>query len=258
MRAFFLIISFMFSWTLGIAQNITIRPENRNDTLSLWAQNNFPCPLTLSASPTKMDSTFKAYIPAQKERIIFQTHDPDENLFEELTETIDYQFVMGNPNAIHHDDYQYSLPFPEGESYMLTQGNKTDFTHNDRISNYAFDFSMPEGSLISAARGGVVGFVQEKNTEGGNDIKLMHNSNYIIVCHDDDTIAAYAHLQYDGAIVEVGDQVFAGQVIGFSGNTGFTTSPHLHFSVLIADRSIPIRFRNEYTILYEGEVYFNK
>lgn len=69
------------------------------------------------------------------------------------------------------------------------------------------------------------------------------------------TVATYAHLKKDGALVEIGDQVYAGQVIGFSGNTGYSTFPHLHFVVLKGKQSIPIRFRNQYTILYEGQVY---
>ena len=42
----------------------------------------------------------------------------------------------------------------------------------------------------------------------------------------------YAHLKFKGSLVEVGDRVKANQVIGLSGNTGYSTEPHLHFALL--------------------------
>jgi len=232
-----------------------VRPETTDDTLAFRVQNDLPCPITLSVSSTKLDTTFTAYLPKKKEHLLFRWPDPEGTFMTKLEQTFSYDFTLGNPNAIHDDRYEYNLPFPEGKSHVLTQGNKTDYTHNTRISKYAFDFAMPKGSYVAAARGGIVGFVEESHNLSGQDIRLMEKSNRIIVCHDDGTVAVYGHLKQNGAIVEVGDRVFAGQVIGLSGNTGFSTSPHLHFTVAIGDRSIPIRFRDEYTILYEGQSY---
>ncbi len=255
MRTLLCILLLLGLCMMGNAQHIVVRPESSNDTLSFHAQNDLPCPITLSASSKPLDTTFTAYIPDGQERMLFRWPNPQDTLMTKLEQTLNYNYILGDPDAVHDDRYEYNLPFPEGKSHVLTQGNKTDHTHNTKIANYAFDFAMPKGSYVAAARGGIVGFVEENNEIGGEDITLMNKSNRIMVCHDDGTIAAYAHLKKNGAIVEVGDRVFAGQVIGLSGNTGFTTSPHLHFTVLIADRSIPIRFRNEYTILYEGQTY---
>ena len=65
--------------------------------------------------------------------------------------------------------------------------------------------------------------------------------------HEDGAMSVYAHLKADGVLVRVGQHVRAGQQIGLSGNTGFTTGPHLHFAVQ-ANRgmrleSIPFRMR---------------
>ena len=58
-----------------------------------------------------------------------------------------------------------------------------------------------------------------------------YKTNIILIRHKDDTIAVYAHLSPAGALVEVGDQVKQGQLIGISGQSGYAIDPHLHFSV---------------------------
>ena len=69
--------------------------------------------------------------------------------------------------------------------------------------------------------------------EGRPDSALKSRANYVKIRHDDGTIGNYVHLQHDGVLVEVGDKVRTGDVIGMSGNTGFTTGPHLHFEVRV-------------------------
>ena len=58
-------------------------------------------------------------------------------------------------------------------------------------------------------------------------------------------MALYAHLQPDGVYVRPGDTVSLGQVIGRTGNTGYSSGPHLHFAVQVnaglALASIPFR-----------------
>jgi len=239
----------------GISQNLVVFPEHKGNTLILWAQNRLPCALTLYGRSASLDTTFQAFIPKGARRKLINWNNPPASFASHLQNGLDYTFILGDPNAVHDDTYRYSLPFPRGKSYRLTQGNNTSFTHNDRISKYAFDFSMPIGSSVTAARGGSVGYVVERFSKGGEDSTYFDKSNRIMLCHDDGTVAVYAHLKHKGSLVNVGDEVFAGQPIGLSGNTGFTTSPHLHFTVLIAGRSIPIQFRNQKEHLTEGKKY---
>ena len=56
-------------------------------------------------------------------------------------------------------------------------------------------------------------------------------ANYVTIGHDDGSQAVYVHLQMNGALVKLGDWVTTGDLIGLSGNTGYSTGPHLHFKV---------------------------
>jgi murein DD-endopeptidase MepM/ murein hydrolase activator NlpD len=82
------------------------------------------------------------------------------------------------------------------------------------------DWSMPVGSPIYAADGGVV-------SESGNDGAY---GKCIIINHGNGIKTRYAH--NSALLVKAGDKVFKGQKISNSGNTGRTTGPHLHFEVL--------------------------
>lgn len=135
------------------------------------------------------------------------------------------------------------LPFPGGQSYLIFQGNDQGPTHNDAYNRYAFDFSpMPEGSTVCATADGVVVFVKE-DTVGPTG--RFQDNNEIAIQHADGTIGTYLHLQKDGALVEVDQKVYAGDVIGRSGNTGSSGGAHLHFGLREGTRlgpSLPCRF----------------
>jgi murein DD-endopeptidase MepM/ murein hydrolase activator NlpD len=63
--------------------------------------------------------------------------------------------------------------------------------------------------------------------------KFGGRSNFIRILHGDGTMALYAHLKPEGVLVRAGQSVSVGQEIGLSGNTGFSTAPHLHFVVQV-------------------------
>jgi len=72
-------------------------------------------------------------------------------------------------------------------------------------------------------------------------------ANIIRIVHDDGTLSLYAHLNWNSIRVKPGDRVKAGQYIADSGNTGFTSGPHLHFSVQrnagLEIESLPVVFK---------------
>ena len=132
----------------------------------------------------------------------------------------------------------YRLPFEDGKNFPLTQGNNGSLSHTGYCL-YAFDFGMPEGTKICAARGGKVIEAKEDLVKGGSG-----GGNQIKIDHGDGTVGCYFHLKHLGALVEVGDLVLQGDSIGLSGMTGFATGPHLHFQVDKAGKSIPVTFED--------------
>lgn len=129
--------------------------------------------------------------------------------------------------------FVYSLPYEKGRSFFLLQGYFSRLTHKNRA---ALDFKMKRGTKICAARGGVVIRAKEDGYKGGLKPGYRQHGNYIIIDHGDGSRAAYWHLKQNGVLVNIGDTVQMGQVIGLSGNTGYTFTPHLHFMVW---RSLP-------------------
>ncbi|WP_394749042.1 M23 family metallopeptidase [Spongiimicrobium salis] len=149
----------------------------------------------------------------------------------------------------HNDDYIYALPYEKGKKYTITQGFNGKKSHHSIASKYALDFNMKIGDLVCAAREGVVIYTITKFKESGG-IDFINKANKILVLHDDGTFGNYTHLNYNGALVKKGDWVTRGQVIGYSGNTGYSGGPHLHFVVREArDISVPIFFEG-----YEGKI----
>lgn len=127
--------------------------------------------------------------------------------------------------------YNYGLPFLKGKRYRVLQGQNGDFTHKGPNSRYAIDFKMKIDQEVCAIRGGLVVNVKSNSDEGGNSEKYLPKANFILIYHNDGTFSQYAHLRKNGVLVKVGDNIVKEQVIGYSGNTGMSTQPHLHFTV---------------------------
>ena len=148
--------------------------------------------------------------------------------------------------------YVYALPYENKTTHLLIQGYFSHFSHRERA---ALDFKMKRGTKILAARDGVVVRVKEDGNKGGLNKKYRPYGNNIIIQHADGSRAGYWHLQYNGALVNVGDSVKAGQVIALSGKTGYTALPHLHFLVWTFNsrgewQQVPTRFQTSKGIKY--------
>ena len=156
-------------------------------------------------------------------------------------------YKLGSAVAQHDDSYLYQLPYAPGATYKVTQAFGGSFSHKG--SNlHAIDWLMREGTPVCAARGGLVVRVKDDSDTGGGTIQFDPYNNYVLIRHEDGTLGHYCHLEKNGICVEPGQMVNPGQVIAHSGNTGFSSGPHLHFCVFKTRNgrervSIPIRFK---------------
>lgn len=158
-----------------------------------------------------------------------------------------YQYLAGDPEAVHDPDQPYRVPVALSSNYPVTQTYPDVITHVTPDSYYAIDIAMPIGTDIFASRGGVVFDVKSKHFRSGLDPdRDLGAANLIRILHDDGTYALYAHLNWNSIRVRPGERVERGQFIAESGNTGFSTGPHLHFAVLkntgMRVESLPVEF----------------
>ena len=191
--------------------------------------------------------------------LVFYSCSPDE---ENLCTDSELGVNCQGADYLQNSDSPYVLPWEIGKTFSVGQSNCTDGSHSLGQIQFAYDINMPIGTNIVAMRSGIVVKVIEsyEDLESGT-VGLLDEANLINVKHDDGTEAQYVHLTLNGALKNEGDSVIQGEIIALSGNTGYTTGPHLHFQVMQAltecedtdDRpnytwtfcnSIPITFKN--------------
>jgi len=146
----------------------------------------------------------------------------------------------------HDDDYVYALPYEEDASFVVLQAYGSRLSHRGP-EYYTIDFRMREGTPVLSAREGVVveAVAGERGACWTNGCES--HANRVIVRHSDGSLARYFHLAAGRVAVVSGQRVERGQLLGLSGNTGLSTTPHLHFGVYVPipgdpDQSIPVRF----------------
>ncbi|WP_051289125.1 M23 family metallopeptidase [Chryseobacterium daeguense] len=129
-------------------------------------------------------------------------------------------------SPLYYKNYAYELPYRTGKYHKVIQGYNGDFSH---YGKNAIDFEMPIGSEVLASRGGIVVKIVKNYNQGCSSQECAKYGNYISILHEDGTRAEYYHLKHNGATVKVGEKVEKGYLIGYSGNTGWSSVPHLHF-----------------------------
>mgnify|MGYP000617318696 FL=1 len=104
--------------------------------------------------------------------------------------------------------------------------------YKTRKMHYGMDFSAKTGTEIYATGDGVISKVKKSKRGYGNYVKINHGFGY-------ETL--YAHMSK--YIVKRGQKVKRGEVIGYVGNSGISTAPHLHYEVRKDNKKInPMNF----------------
>lgn len=130
----------------------------------------------------------------------------------------------------HDDSYVYRLPYADSESFAVLQSYGSKLSHRG-AEYYTIDFGMPEGTLVYSAREGTVLRVEDRYDVSCFSAGCSRFANFVEIRHRDGTIGKYFHLQRNSVLVEPGQWVGRGEPIARSGDTGYSTSPHLHFGV---------------------------
>ncbi len=125
----------------------------------------------------------------------------------------------------------YSKPIKDKDDLGRPPSN---YKHPIKLQ-YAIDFLCKVRTPVFASLGGVVVKVtNDKKVKPQSERFNNHDDagNQILIKHDNGEFSHYAHLSYHKVKVREGDVVKQGDLIGYSGNTGFSYKPHLHFSVI--------------------------
>ena len=117
------------------------------------------------------------------------------------------------------------LPMPLAGEITFGFGEKADILGPDRLSHEGIDIRAAEGADIAAPRNGIVTAIKRHDKPGVGYGKM------ITIDHGGGLSTRYAHLSE--ILVEPGDLVTAGDVIGKVGSTGKSKGPHLHFEALV-------------------------
>ncbi|MDP2593565.1 MAG: peptidoglycan DD-metalloendopeptidase family protein [bacterium] len=133
------------------------------------------------------------------------------------------------------------LSWPLDEVTVTQQFGETEFSRaNSAIYNGSghngVDFRAPRGTKVKSALLGVVAGTGNTDLENG----CYSYGKWVMIHHPNGLSTLYAHL--DIIKVKTGDTLGTGDAVGFSGNTGYSTGPHLHFGVYATQGVRIVRF----------------
>ncbi|TYK65178.1 peptidoglycan DD-metalloendopeptidase family protein [Colwellia echini] len=229
--------------TLGYSKNkksvsnVRLYYVKNSEGFDLHVQNKLYAPIEIEILNPETKITTNKVIAAKGDERLFSLKNKAGKL--------NSRWIMGDP-ATNIDDYNYFPPFSSPKGHRITQGFNGKFSHKSDYSKYAIDIAMDVGTYITAVRAGTVVRVKDDYHMSGTTQYFLDKANVIMVLHDDGTIASYAHILMDTAIVKEGDKVAIGDKLARSGSSGFSTGPHLHFSIIrnagLKNISIPFTF----------------
>lgn len=194
---------------LNDQKKIVVETTKENNALLKDTKNNQANYTTLLATRQQQKEAFEREVAS---------------LEAELKIAIDPSRIPATGSAV------LSLPL---NNIRVTQyfGNTSFATKNPQIyksgTHPGMDFAASVGTPIKASLSGVVIGSGNMDTAGGGRCRAY--GKWIMLKHGNGLSTLYAHLSLIGVVT--GQTVTTGDIIGYSGNTGATTGPHLHFGV---------------------------
>lgn len=224
----------------GVAEpTVTVYDRVSNGQLRIFARNEYYAPVELILKPDSLNN-LEFPLPEQQLRWVLAPKSKLQLMQlaiveDNLPASIKYSYVWipGDPASMHAPVKSYRAPFAVARGFEISQAFPNGTTHHTPESYYAIDVAMPVGTDIYAARAGMVFEVTSNNFRGGLDPERdLDAANLVRILHEDGTYAVYAHLNWNTVRVKPGETVERGEYIADSGNTGFSSGPHLHFAVI--------------------------
>jgi murein DD-endopeptidase MepM/ murein hydrolase activator NlpD len=231
----YLLLAFLLITSLCKAEHkVKLYYEQIENGYNIYADNDEFCPVSIKidfdVTNLNIDGGNKnVYIvnaKSQKQLLTYLTVSKNGKPY-----ALSYKCLMNygkHNNKKYDNDYIYDLPFKTLNGFELSQGYDGDFSHKNENS---LDFTMPVGTELTAVREGIVIKVIDNNNKNCTKEECKKYNNSIIIYHPDGTFAEYAHIKQNGSKVKVGDNVLKGQLIGYSGNVGWSNGPHLHLVI---------------------------
>lgn len=153
----------------------------------------------------------------RKERKLFRSFESSDYIYEALYYNREYW------------DFVYPLEYIQGKQYKITAkfAEKRNYSNVDNVYHEGLDLVIYDSGkipdIVAPAKGKIIALIKN----------LALHGNVVIIDHGEGIISVLAHLAYFDNSIELGDLVEQGQVLGSMGNSGATTSYHVHWTVMI-------------------------
>ena len=154
----------------------------------------------------------------------------------------------GRTNGIKDSSSSLSnlkYPFPNGKSHRVGQSWSGTYSHYFTGREHALDFFMADGSdnISAVGPGKVMAVKEDSNITCSSN---CNDANYVLVDHGSNFYASYFHFCQNCVAVNVGENITTGNYnLGYAGNTGWSTAPHLHFEIRDFEESCTVKYNLE-------------
>jgi hypothetical protein len=201
----------MLQWSMFLILLLTI--------LSAFAQEGYPKPFVVIETNVKNHFCFPVVINVNNKILSLE-----KNTSTPLGDTKwgEWHWLPGSLSTISKKEVFY--PLKDKPHINFGPHSKA---HPDK---FAYDFEAKEGTPVFAMEAGIVSRIIQNFNRAHNDPN-KDEANLIEVVHADGTVARYYHLQKDSVRVLLCQLIKAQDIIANSGNTGFSSGPHLHVEI---------------------------